>query len=207
MPIKDLTGTTFGRWTVQTQVQSKGDGAIWRCLCQCGTERTVAAHSLLRGTSQSCGCLADEKRLAATRKHQQCGTPEYAAWAGMFQRCYNHRNAQFKNYGARGVTVCDRWKDFREFLKDMGKKPSPRHSIDREKNDGNYEPENCRWALPKQQSRNTRTCHFITINGETKTVTEWAEKTGVPRNLIYTRISRLKWTPEKAVITPARPNY
>ena len=129
-------------------------------------------------------------------------TPEYSIWVAMRARCRgNHRN-----YGARGITVCERWNSFANFLADMGPRPSKDHSIDRINNDGNYEPGNCRWATHQQQMRNRGCNRYLTHNGETLMLVEWAERTGLLPHTILTRISR-GWTIADALTSPTRVHY
>ena len=132
-------------------------------------------------------------------------TPEYTSWLGMRQRCRNPRNQDFPTYGGRGIRVCERWDSFLTFLEDMGPKPSRKHELDRypDKN-GNYEPGNCRWATRTQNVRNTRFNRLITFNGETLCLAEWAERTGISAGLLQGRLTRLKWTVERALTTPTR---
>ena len=155
---KDLTGMRFHRWSVRSFAGMKGtEGAHWNCVCDCGAESEVQSGNLRSGKSKSCGCF----NLAQIRKrnstHGLSRTPEYNAWLNMNKRCYNENDPRYKWYGARGIFVCPEWRhDFAQFLRDMGPKPSPKHSIDRINNDGNYEPRNCRWATWKQQQNNRR---------------------------------------------------
>ena len=115
-------------------------------------------------------------------------TKEYRAWCGMKQRCCNPKFVQYEDYGGRGITICERWNDYASFLEDMGRTPSPEHSLDRIDNDGNYGPTNCRWATASEQSNNQRTNSLLTINGETKNVSQWSQITGIHRETIYRRI-------------------
>jgi len=110
----------------------------------------------------------------------------------------------FKNYGGRGISVCDQWADFKVFLLDMGKKPSPYHSIDRVDVNGNYNPENCRWATTKEQSRNKRSSRLVELNGSIRCAAEWSDETGIPAYVIRGRLDS-GWTPEKAVSTHVKP--
>ena len=128
--------------------------------------------------------------------------PEYGIWQAMIQRCTNPGSQRWPGYGGRGITVCDRWlKSFSHFLIDMGSRPHSGFSLDRIDNDGNYEPDNCRWAPIATQARNTRTNRFLMVDGNLLTISEWAEKTGLKPNTIATRL-RLGWSDERAVKEP-----
>jgi hypothetical protein len=155
----DLTGRKFGRWAVIERAHTRLGKVRWLCRCECdrGSQWTVSATSLLRGTSRSCGCL--RRRPAWNRSHGESGhsfySVEYNAWIAMKQRCFNSNYVAYARYGGRGIKVCDRWLDsFEAFLADMGRRPSDRRSLDRIDNSGDYEPANCRWATPVQQMRN-----------------------------------------------------
>lgn len=201
MPLKDLTGKRFGRLTVIGRVPK----FEWRCVCDCGTERVIHRSRLLSGSSKSCGCLRRELRRAAMTTHGQRSTREYRVWGGMKNRCFNANNKNFGSYGARGITVCERWRDsFAAFLEDMGRPPSASHQIDRINNDGNYEPGNCRWAMPAENSRNRRSTVVITYDGVTKAASEWANDLGMNRHAILDRLKK-GWSVKDAITTPATP--
>ena len=138
-------------------------------------------------------------------RHGMTKTPEYDAWDGMKQRCFNPNHKRYSYYGARGITVCDRWKNsFENFLADMGSKPTPKHSIDRVNNDGNYCPDNCRWATKTEQENNKRNNKpLITIGKETYTIVQWENKMGYGARVIKNRLKR-GWSEYKAVMTPVR---
>ena len=152
--IVDLTSKRFGRLVVIEKTDRKSSGSIvWKCKCDCGNEAFVSSGHLRIGHTQSCGCLQKER----VTTHGKKNTSEYRSWYGMKSRCYNPNNKRYKNYGGRGIEVCDRWKDsFENFYNDMGSKPSSKHSIDRIDNDRNYEPGNCKWSTATEQNRNQR---------------------------------------------------
>lgn len=129
--------------------------------------------------------------------HGQWRTPEYKVWAAMLKRCRATTGREHKNYSARGITVCDRWIRFENFIADMGKRPDGA-TLDRINNDGNYEPDNCRWATPLQNHRNRRNTRMVTIGGQTKHITEWARERGLSINTVTVRIHR-GYTPEQAL--------
>ena len=131
-------------------------------------------------------------------------TPEYNSWCAMKQRCYYKSNNRYDRYGGRGIVVCDRWKtNFQNFLEDMGKRPSPKHSIDRINNDGNYEPSNCRWASNLEQSNN-RSNRIIDYNGLSLTIREWSSKLGISYKTLRQRIFVYNWPVDKAINTKVR---
>ena len=129
--------------------------------------------------------------------------PEYMSWGNMKNRCYNKRDPKWRLYGARGISVCDRWMKFENFLADMGRRPGPGYSLDRINNDGNYEPGNCRWTTRQQQARNRRTTRRVVVNGEPVSLAEAAEDSKVTYATFKARLDR-GWTPERSILEPLR---
>lgn len=150
----NLVGKRFGWWVVIARAPSRkaSRSSRWLCRCRCGTERVVWANHLPNGQSRSCGCRRGEAHGDSTPP-----TPEYTAWARMWTYCTNKKHPRYKDWGGRGIRVCARWQSYTAFLADMGRRPSPHHSLDRKDNDGDYTPKNCRWATRKQQANNKRT--------------------------------------------------
>lgn len=129
-------------------------------------------------------------------------TAENRAWKKMRERCLSPTSKDYADYGGRGIKICSEWDDYAAFLRDMGRKPSPAHSIGRKDNDGPYSPENCEWQTPTQQARNRRTSHYLTHNGETLTIAGWAERVGIPVSVLTNRICRREWSTARALTTP-----
>ena len=157
----DIAGRRFGKWTAIHFAEQRGRMQRWLCRCDCGTERIISSKSLREGGSKSCGCLQREiVSNGATHGETRNGhtTPEYRTYAGMIQRCTNPNNPSWNHYGGRGIKVCPRWQhSYEHFLADVGRRPSPAHSLDRyPNNDGDYEPGNVRWATRKEQNANRR---------------------------------------------------
>lgn len=170
-------GSRWGRWTVLGTDELRPN--YLKCRCECGETGTVRVSSLKCGDSTSCGCRIRDVMRERSTVHGWYGTPEYKAWCSMKGRCSNPGVEQYKNYGARGISVCDRWDVFENFITDMGERPSAKHSLDRIDNNGNYEPSNCRWATQSVQSNNKRTNRRITFDGRTLNLKQWCELLGV----------------------------
>lgn len=205
---QSLVGQRFGRLLVASFAGSRNGKREWLCRCDCGQERIVRTQDLRTSNQRSCGCLAREKLVQRSTTHgaahRNAETPEYRAWMSMMTRCFNPRRREWKDYGGRGITVCDRWRhDFSTFLSDVGLKPSPRHQLDRIDNDGHYEPRNVRWASPLEQARNQRGNVILEFNGERRCVAEWALLIGVSQYTLYNRI-RAGWSVERILTTPRK---
>lgn len=184
----DLTGLRFGRLKVNSLVIHKYPQK-WSCECDCGKIVVVTSPSLRSGNTKSCGCLAIELLKGRTIKHGMCNTKEHRAWKDMKARCYNPRSQEYKNYGGRGVKVCESWRDsFEAFFKEIGYAPSPEHSLNRLDNNGNYESGNVNWATETEQQRNTRRTRLIEYRGETRSMIEWCEFLGLNYKRVRTRI-------------------
>lgn len=161
----------------------------WCCKCDCGNEVLVVSIYLLNGDTKSCGCLKYRIVHGCAKVGQL--TPEYRVWHNMKTRCCDSKTEEYPQYGGRGIIVCERWKNsFVEFLKDMGLRPTSKHTIERIDNNGSYSPENCKWATYEEQNRNKRNNHLITYEGKTLCLTEWSEYLSVDRDLIWGRIRR-----------------
>lgn len=196
----NIEGQRFNRMLVISRADSDKNGnARWNCVCDCGEERTVHSQSLRNGSTQSCGCLNKDSRPV---KHGASGEPVYKAWHGMIQRCTNKGHHKWHRYGGRGITVCERWLKFENFIEDMGTRPVGM-SVDREDNNGNYEPGNCRWATPLQQGSNRSTNVYVLIDDELLTLSSAARRFGIHKSTVMNRI-RSGWEPLKAVTTPVK---
>lgn len=196
----DITGNKYGRWTVLGASPGSENPIKWDCVCECGTVRSVNGSSLRKGASPSCGCITKE-RMANQGTHNQSGrengnkeTAEYRIWSGMRKRCLNPRAQRYERYGGRGIKICERWNDFSNFFADMGQRPTPRHSIEREDNDGDYCPENCRWAKPEDQANN-KSCNIIVlVDGEKMTLSAASAALGISYSSSYRRLKSGKLT-------------
>lgn len=195
----DIEGQTFGRWTV---IGFRGEDEVgnkqWACVCLCGVTAVVAGGRLKNGKSLSCGCLAHELAAERSTTHGAFGTPEYGAWGAMWQRTTNPKVRNHKLYACRKPP--EEWRSFETFLKDMGPRPSPDHSLERVRNNEPYGPTNCVWATARTQARNTSKNLNIKFKGEVKCLQAWAEELGMDHSVLKYRIT--KWGIEKALTTP-----
>lgn len=207
---KDLTGLVFERLTVIKYAGRLGKVNAFECRCVCGITINVKGELLSGGDTRSCGYLLSDKNRARLTIHGHSWSAEWKIFQGMKNRCLNPSVRSFKDYGQRGITICDRWLQgedgqpgFGLFYADMGPRPSSRHSIERNDNDGPYSPDNCVWATRSQQARNTRTIPVITWAGRTQTAWAWSSETGIPAPQIEKRLGR-GWSVERALHQPLR---
>lgn len=196
---KDLTGQKFGKLTVielSRKVQSgTRERFYWKCQCECGNEKEIRTDSLTSGRVQSCGCIKKEQdkiNLTKFHRHKMSNTHIWHTYYAMLHRCNNQDDKRFKNYGGRGITVCDEWKNsFDNFLKWSMENGYEEHlQIDRIDNDGNYEPDNCRWVTRKENCRNRRSNIIVEYKGKQMTLIELSELTGINYGCLFRRYKR-----------------
>lgn len=199
----DLTGQKFGRLTVIGRAESTNYNSKWLCVCECGNNATVFGMSLKSGKTKSCGCLQKEIRIKKATTHGMSGTRIHQEWLTMKYRCLNEKSTRYYRYGGRGITVCDEWlNDFQTFYDwAMANGYNDTLTIDRIDVNGNYEPSNCRWVDVGVQNNNTCRNHYITYNGVTHTIAEWARIKNKKYNTLNSRIWN-GWDVEKALNTP-----
>jgi hypothetical protein len=204
------SGTVFGVMMVIKEVEPKirSNGHQRRHFlmkCKCGKEHISSLEALRSGDAKSCGCLKIEKfvnylKTRNYKKHGMSHSREYQSWHAMMDRCRNPNRINYNKYGGVGIGVCERWYDFRNFYKDMGSRPEGT-SIDRIDNNGNYEPNNCRWATTKQQNNNLSNNVIIFYQGETMCASDWSKRLGGCESVVASRLSR-GWDIKKSVTTP-----
>lgn len=200
----DLTGKKFGSLTVIERVQNKNNRVYWLCRCDCGNEKIIASDSLRQGLTLSCGCL--HKKIVAKTcknnflKHGLAKTRINNIYHNMKRRCLDKTN---KNYGKRGIQVCEEWSKFENFYNwAINNGYQDDLTIDRIDNNGNYEPSNCRWVNYKKQANNTRKNCNITYNNKTHTLIEWAELKGIKVSTLWMRLNKYNWSIEKTLTYP-----
>lgn len=206
----DLTGKKFHRLTVIKRLENKiykngSQKARWLCKCECGKESIVASESLTGNHIKSCGCLKLETLKKVNTKHGGKHTRLYRTWIGIKTRCYNKNEYSYKDYGGRGIIVCDEWvNDFQAFHDwAIENGYDDNLTIDRIDVNGNYEPINCRWADKNTQMNNTTRSHYLEYNGETHTIAEWSKIKGLKYSTFFYRIKR-GWSIEKALTEPSK---
>ena len=194
---KQYTGQRFGRLVVTGRTKpgyGSGQKSMWLCQCDCGGKILVPTDRLSLGQTKSCGCLLKDSARQLGKSnvtHGMTNASEFRIWAGMINRCENINDPSYYRYGGRGIKVCERWRNsFEDFYADMGPRPTEGHSIDRKDNDGNYEPDNCRWATRREQMNNRSVNVRYEFQGKSLTLAEIARILGVSVATLRSRISR-----------------
>ena len=200
MTIEVAVGSRFTRLTVLQRLVGGSGGPYWQCQCDCGTVKRVAERFLRSGRTKSCGCLKTSQIAEVRKTHDMSKTRTYKSWLDMRERCNDVTNP---DYGGRGITYAAHWEDFELFVRDMGEAPDGM-TIERIDVNGNYEPENCRWATLVEQANNKRNNLLLTLNGETLTAAQWAARLNLTYKTILTRKGRLGWSDERTLTTPSR---
>lgn len=202
-----VPGDVYGRLTVLSPAAPEPRFAgrtAWRCRCACGRIKAILAKSLRNGGARSCGCGIGKSAALRMTTHGDYGSREYSAWCAMKTRCFNPRYRRYRDYGGRGITVCDRWRDsYAAFREDMGLCPAG-FTLDRIDTNGPYAPSNCRWASTLTQANNTRVNHRLSLGGQSLTVAQWERQLGFRAGTLKRRLLR-GWTAESALTTPVRP--
>lgn len=202
-------GTRIGR-LVLLQPERRKTHWYWLCKCDCGSVKAAREDHLRSRKTQSCGCgkmESLERCWKARVVHGDCSRKgkarEFQVWVNMRRRCTDPLDAGFERYGGRGIRICTRWSSYANFIADMGRMPTPKHTIERKNNDGNYEPSNCVWATRLDQANNRRSNHVLTHGGETLTIAQWSRRVGIPQLTLAARIRR-GWSTAKSLTQPLR---
>lgn len=208
MKSKNLLNQRFSSLLVVSKAGTKNNRVIWNCQCECGRSVIVDTHSLTTGNTKSCGCKKYGNRVTHGEAKSNKQTRLYRIWAGMKNRCNNESHIGYAYYGAKGIKVCDEWNDY-EIFKGWALENgyADNLTIDRIDNQKGYCPENCRWATYKTQCNNTTRNHYVTADGQTLSISQWAERNNLPCRTIAARLNLLGWSPEEAVMTPLRGIY
>ena len=199
----DLTGKRYGNLVVMERLENESGGITkWKCLCDCGNYTIVRGRNLKSGAVKSCGCLRKTKK--PTLRHNMSKTRLYREWASIKRRCYTVTDNNYKNYGKRGIGMCDEWKNsFESFMEwALQNGYSDDLTIERINVNGDYCPENCLFIPHNQQASNRRSSYSITYENKTQNLTEWCKELNLPYMLIHNRIYKLGWTFEKAISEP-----
>jgi hypothetical protein len=180
------------------------------CLCDCGNRKEIANPSLIKGSTTSCGCYhSDVMRLRAIHGYNRVGKrhPIYDVWNAMLRRCQNSNHQSYSYYGARGITVCERWQKFSNFIDEM--LPGYRRGLCIERIDNNkgYFKENCKWATRREQMLNRRTARLLAFRGETLNLSIWAERSGIPFHVLHQRLDTLGWSVKRTLTMPYKPRF
>lgn len=199
--IEVKVGEKFGRWKVIKEVSphpTSGNRMIY-CQCQCGSLVTVRLADMVAGRSKSCGCISIER----TTTHGCSKNPLYIIWKGMLRRCYSKKSDSYSHYGGRGISVVKDWHNLKTFIKWGERGYKPGRTIERKDSNGNYCPENCIWATPKEQNNNRSSNRLLEFDGKKMNMSQWADLFGINRKTLANRL-RLGWNFGKAINTPVR---
>lgn len=209
------TGSRFGRWqTVGESFLNEKFERRYNVKCDCGNTKHVRKGTLLNGESTSCGCLASENSVERSKTHGLSKHPLYQVWDGMKKRCYREGRKDYKHYGGRGIKMCEEWLGeggLVRFIEDMYPSFEEGLELDRINVNGNYEKENCQWVSRREQVINRRPTgtsfdtHYLTYNGETLCISQWADRVGIPPTMLSDRVSKLGWSVERALTQKAKP--
>lgn len=194
-------GQQFGRLTVVAKIGTRNKSVFWKCSCSCGRDGVeVRAGNLMKGDTQSCGCLRKEVSSATHRTHGESHSPVHERWMKMRRRCSEPTDPDYPNYGERGITVCQQWaKSYEQFAADMGPPPSPEHTLERRDVNGNYSPDNCYWALRDVQNNNKRNNVVLELDGKRLTLSQWARELGVNYSTLRKRI-QMGWSDRETLL-------
>jgi hypothetical protein len=200
----DMTTKKYGRLSAIRQIPNpKQTGALWEFECDCGNIKVIKSQAVRLGLVVSCGCYSKELLIKNLTTHNCSRHPNFKTWQSMISRCTKETDKDYPSYGGRGIKVCDDWLDPNKFIADMGLKPTKKHTLDRIDNNGNYEPKNCRWASPLEQSHNKRNNRNLTAYGETLCMAEFSRKYNIPQTTIMRRLAK-GMTAEQIIETPIR---
>lgn len=199
--VQDNVGKRFGKIYTKEIIREKWKKPKYLCVCDCGKEKLIDSGSVKRG-ADSCGCFTSQKITNSNRVHGMSRTKIHSIWKAMKQRCLNPKNQRYKDYGGRGISICDRWLDFQNFYEDVGDYPIGM-TLDRRNNDKGYSPENCRWITYRDNNNNTRRSVYVEYKGETKTLSQWCTLLGLNNNAMKTRLN-YNWDIERAFTTPVK---
>jgi len=199
----EMIGRTFGRLSIISEYpRDRHRHRMWMCICSCGVSRPVLQSSLLYGHTKSCGCYGKELALKSVTKHRLSNSRVFKIYHNMINRCNNRKIKNYKNYGGRGITVCDRWKLFENFLADMGHPPEGL-TLERRNVNGNYDIDNCYWASKIEQSRNKRDTIWLTYRGDMKPLVVWSEELGINYYTMWNR-HKAGWSDDRILTTVVR---
>lgn len=192
--ISNLTDQRFEMLTVFGYVGRTGkkQAYAWLCRCDCGAWNIATSLNLQSGNSTNCGCVNNKRIGSLNRTHGLANkSAEYCIWKHIRSRCYNPKHPRYKDYGERGITICDRWREsFANFLQDMGERPGIEYTIERKDNEKGYSPDNCKWATRAEQNNNKRNNRRIAINGRTLNLSQWCKELQISRQSVHYRLNQ-----------------